>query len=153
MFTKFFYVILLIHLQQDATLHNLFISGELLYIFWVLSPTIIRSINNCVYSIWYLSKRYCYLPLLWKSWNWFGCGVGILLYCKVFYLILVWLQPHQNRSIQFPHHTQTSSKSSTIAAGSSNGLTSTRYVNTVVYAPDDGWRYHPKYVEQFSRNK
>ena len=26
-------------------------------------------------------------------------------------------------------------------------------VNTVVCAPDDGWRYHPKHVEQFSRNK
>jgi len=22
-------------------------------------------------------------------------------------------------------------------------------VDTVAYAPDDGWRYHPKYVEQF----
>jgi len=28
-----------------------------------------------------LSDRYCYLPLLWKSWNWFECGVGILLFC------------------------------------------------------------------------
>jgi hypothetical protein len=36
-------------------------------------------------------------------------------------------QPHQNRSVQFPNHTQTSSNSSTIAAGSSDGLTSTRY--------------------------
>ena len=35
------------------------------------------------------------------------------------------------------------------AAGSSNGLTRTRSVNTVVCAPDDGWRYHPKNVEQF----
>ena len=26
-------------------------------------------------------------------------------------------------------------------------------VNTVVCAPDDGWRYHPKHVEQFCRNK
>ena len=26
-------------------------------------------------------------------------------------------------------------------------------VKTVVCAPDDGWRYHPKHVEQFSRNK
>ena len=26
-------------------------------------------------------------------------------------------------------------------------------VNTVVCVPDDGWRYHPKHVEQFSRNK
>ena len=28
---------------------------------------IIRSANNCIYSIWYLSHRYCYLPLSWKS--------------------------------------------------------------------------------------
>ena len=38
-------------------------------------PTI-RSANNCIYSIWYLSHRYCYLPLSWKSWNWFECAVG-----------------------------------------------------------------------------
>jgi len=31
-----------------------------------------------------------------------------------------------------------------IAAGSNNGA-----VDTVVCAPDDGWRYHPKHVEQF----
>ena len=37
-----------------------------------------------------------------------------------------------------------SSNSSTTATGSSNGLTS-----TVVCAPDDGWKYHPKHVEQF----
>ena len=37
------------------------------------------------------------------------------------------LQPHQNRYTQFPHQTQTSSNSSTIAADSSNGLTSSRY--------------------------
>jgi hypothetical protein len=23
-----------------------------------------------------LSHRYCCLPLLWKSWNWFECAVG-----------------------------------------------------------------------------
>jgi len=22
---------------------------------------------NCIYSIWYLSHRYCYLPLSWRS--------------------------------------------------------------------------------------
>ena len=33
-----------------------------------------------------------------------------------------------------------------IAAGSSNGVTA---VDTVVCAPDDGWRFHPKHVEQF----
>ena len=63
-------IFLLIYLQQDATLHSLFISGKLLYMFRVVFPPIIRS------------------------------------------------------TIQFPHHTQTSS---TVLAGSSNGLTSTRY--------------------------
>ena len=37
-------------------------------------------------------------------------------------------QPHQSRSIQFPHHTHTSSNPSTIAAGSSN-----RYVHTSLF--------------------
>ena len=27
------------------------------------------------------------------------------------------------------------------------------YLNTVVCAPDDGWRYYPKHVQQFSRKK
>ena len=58
-----------------------FISGKLLYMLGVVFPPIIRSTHNCIYSIWYLSNRYCYLPLLWKSWNWFECGVGILLIC------------------------------------------------------------------------
>jgi hypothetical protein len=41
---------------------------------------------------------------------------------------------------------------SAIAAGSSNGVTNARccrYVDTVVFAPDDGLWYHPKYVQQF----
>ena len=57
------------------------ISGKLLYIFWVVSPSIIRSTHNCIYSIWYLANRYCYLPLLWKGWNWFECDVGTVLIC------------------------------------------------------------------------
>jgi len=44
--------------------------------FRVLLPPIIRKANNCIYSIWYLSHRYCYLPLSWKSWNRFECAVG-----------------------------------------------------------------------------
>ena len=74
-------IFLLIYFQQDATLHILFISGKLIYMFRVVSPPIIRSTHNCIYSIWYLSNRYCYLPLLWKSWCWFECGVGIVLIC------------------------------------------------------------------------
>jgi len=62
--------------------------------FRVVPPPIIKSVNNCTYSIWYLLYRYCYLPLSWNSWN-------------------------------------------AVA------------VSTVVCAPDDGWRYHPKHVEQF----
>ena len=44
--------------------------------FRVVLPLIIRSAYYCIYSIWYLSHRYCYLPLTWKSWNWFECAVG-----------------------------------------------------------------------------
>jgi len=51
----------------------------------------------------------------------------VLMVWKLYLTVLVRLQQHQNRSVQFPHHTQTSSNSSTIAAGSSNGLTRTRY--------------------------
>jgi len=46
---------------------------------WYLHPS--SGAHNCIYSIWYLSNRYCYLPLLWKSWNWFECGVRIVLIC------------------------------------------------------------------------
>jgi hypothetical protein len=36
-----------------------------------------------------------------------------------------------------------------IAAGSSNGVTNTRCCRYSLCAPDDGWRYYPKHVEQF----
>ena len=36
---------------------------KLLYMFQVVTLPIIRSANNCIYSIWYLSRHYCYLPL------------------------------------------------------------------------------------------
>ena len=38
---------------RDATLHILFISGKLLYMFRVVSSPITRSTYNCIYSIWY----------------------------------------------------------------------------------------------------
>jgi hypothetical protein len=44
--------------------------------FRVVLPPIIRSAYNSIYSIWYLSHRYCYLPLSWESWNRFECAVG-----------------------------------------------------------------------------
>ena len=76
------------------------------------------------YSIWYLLNRYCYLPLLWKCWNWLECGVGIVLICSS-EVVDVSQQPPKNRTKKFPHHIQTSSNSSTIAAGSINVFTST----------------------------
>ena len=39
---------------RDATLHRLFISGKLFYMFRVVASPIIRSTHNCIYSIWYL---------------------------------------------------------------------------------------------------
>src|SRR5215470_9472965 len=78
---------------------------KLLYMFRVVLPPIIRSAFNCTYSIWYLSHRYYYLPLSWKSWNRFECAVG---------------------GVRHPQHTQTGSNSSTIAADSSNGVAKTR---------------------------
>ena len=95
---------------------------KLLYMFRVVPPPIIRSTNNCIYSIWYLSHRYCYLLLSWNSWNWFECAVGLVLMYKNEYRCTV----VQNRSVHHPQHSKTSFSSSTIAAGSSNGVTNTR---------------------------
>ena len=43
-----------------------------------------------------------------------------------------------------------SSNSSTIVEGSRFGLPVPDAVITFICAPDDGWSYHPKYVEQFT---
>jgi hypothetical protein len=78
--------------------HNtVYFIWKLLYMFWVVPLPIIRSANNCIYSMWYLSHRYCYLPISWKSWNWFECAV-----CGV----------------RHPNHT--------ISADSNNGVINTR---------------------------
>jgi hypothetical protein len=78
---------------------------------------------NCIYSIWYLSHHYCYLPL-----SWFECAVG---------------------GVRRPQHTQTGFNYSTKAADSSNGVTNTRCCRYSLCSPGDGWKYHPKHVEQF----
>jgi hypothetical protein len=92
-----------IYIQKMQSYTVYFISKQL-YMFRVAPPTIIRSANNCIYNIWYLSHSYCYLPLSWKIWNRFECAVG---------------------GLRHPQHTQTSSNSSTMAADSSNGVTNT----------------------------
>ena len=66
--------------QQNGTLHSsFFFSGKLPYMYRMASAPIIRSTYNCIYSIWYLLNRYCYLLLLWIIWSWFDCDVGIVL--------------------------------------------------------------------------
>jgi hypothetical protein len=91
------------YIQQDATLHTLFISGNYSTCFgWYFHPS--SGAHTTIYSIWYLSQhRYCYLPLSWKSWNQFECAVG---------------------GICHPQDTQTSTNSSTIATGSSHSISS-----------------------------
>jgi len=39
--------------QQDATIYSLLYFYKLLYMFRVVTPPIIRSTNNCNYSIWH----------------------------------------------------------------------------------------------------
>jgi hypothetical protein len=73
---SFFYVYGSVHresvsiiVQQDATIYSLLCFCKLLYMFWVVTPPIIRSTYNCNYSIWHWLNRLCYLPLSWRSWN------------------------------------------------------------------------------------
>jgi hypothetical protein len=83
-------------IQQDATLHSYIC--KLLYMFLVVSSSIIRNAYNCIYSIWYLSHRTAVSTPRWRQ-----------------IAVTVWQIPDA--------------------------------VDTVVCAPDDGWRYHPKHVE------
>ena len=79
-----------IYFQRDATLHSLFISGKLLYMFQVVSSPIIRSTYNCIYSIWYFLN----ITVICLYCGRVGAGLSV-----------VW---ELYRSVQFPHHTQTS---------------------------------------------
>ena len=65
--------------------YTVYFIWKLLYMFRVVPSPIIRRTNNCIYSIWYLSHRYCYLPLSWKSWNWFEC---VLWVAQLFVLLM-----------------------------------------------------------------
>ena len=62
------------HISNKMQRYTIYYIWKLLYMFWVVFLPIICSAYNCIYSIWYLSHRYCYLPLSWKSWNWFECA-------------------------------------------------------------------------------
>jgi len=55
--------VILIYIYNKMQRYTVYFNWKLLYMFRVVPPPIIRSANNCIYSIWYLSHRYCYLPL------------------------------------------------------------------------------------------
>jgi hypothetical protein len=65
-----------------------------------------------------LSHRYCYLPVSWKSWNWFeGTVGGVPIIRRANNCIYsIWYLSH--RYVRHPQQTQTGSNSTTITAGS-----------------------------------
>ena len=131
-------VFLLIYFQQDATLRSLFIAGKLLCMFRVvLHPS--SGAHNCFYSIWYLSNRYCYLPLLWNSWNWFEGGVGIVLICFDA-VTVVRQQPHQNRPIHLIFVVPCIMLNSEIIPTRCNNCV---YSSQWLYSTCFGWQFHP----------
>jgi len=62
-------VIIFEYISNKMQNYTVYFIWKLLYMFRVVAPPIIRRVNNCIYRIWYLLNRYCYLPLSWKSWN------------------------------------------------------------------------------------
>jgi hypothetical protein len=61
---------ILLYIQQDATLYSLFYLETALH---VSGGTITHHQERIQLYLQHmlLSHRYCYLPLSWKSWNWF----------------------------------------------------------------------------------
>ena len=105
-----------IYIQQEATLHSLFISGNCSTCFgWYLHPssgahTTVSTASGTCQTVMDTNK------LLIKC-MWVSLDTHIHFISNLFVSITVWQVPD--------------------------------VVDTVVCAPDDGWRYHPKHVEQF----
>ena len=51
------------NISNEMQRYTVYFIRKLLYMFRVVPPPIIGSANSCIHSIWYLSHRYCYLPL------------------------------------------------------------------------------------------
>ena len=149
---------------------------KLLYMFRVEPPPIIRSTFNCIYSIWYLSHRYCYLPLSWRNWtSSTHHQEHIELYLQHLVSVTPLLLPAAIvEELELLHPSSGAHSTVSTVSGICHTVTPIcrcrgrigaipRYrhvavtvwqipdvVDRVECAPDDGWRYHPKHVEQFT---
>jgi len=63
------------YISNKMQSYTVYCIWKLFYMLRVVPPPIIRTAYNCIYSIWYMSHRYCYLSLTWRSWNRFQCAV------------------------------------------------------------------------------
>jgi hypothetical protein len=114
------------YISNKLQRYTVYYIWRLFYMFRVVPPLINRSPYNFIYSIWYLSHRYCYLTLSWKS------GLSVL-----------WVAYATHSTLKsvptLPRYRQIAVTVWQIPDA----------VDTVVCASDNGWKYHPKHVEQF----
>jgi len=133
-----------------------------LYMFWMVTPPIIRSTYNCNYSTWHCSNHLCYLPLLWSSWN---CSSNCSNCCHGAAGTAVPTAPTavmKQLELQFQLLSWSSWNCSSNCSNCCCGAVGTApwqqkvaetiwpvpdIVITVICASDDGWSYHPKQVE------
>ena len=123
-------------------LHSLFISGNCCTCFgWYFHP------SSGAHTSVSTASGICHtVTAICRYRGRVGTGLSVL---WVAYATHSTLKPvAHNHSVRHPQHTQTSSNSSTIAADSTVWQIPDA-VDTVVCAPDDGWKYQPKHVEQF----
>ena len=136
--------------------------------FRMVQPPITRSAKNCIYSTWYLSHRYCYLPL---SWNIIYIRQDATLHSLFYLETALYVSDgttthHQQRKQLYLQHLVFVTPLLLYAAiveelelvwvccGWRTAVTAWQIqdaVDTVVCAPDDGWRFHPKTCRAVSR--
>jgi hypothetical protein len=118
----------LIYIQQDAPLHSLFISGNCsTYVGWYFHPssgehTTVSTASGICHTVTAICR--------YRG----RVGTGLSVLC-VAYTTHSTLKPVPT----LPRYQQIAVTVWQI----------TDAVDTVVCAPDDGWKYHPKHVEQF----
>jgi hypothetical protein len=98
MFMGLCIVIIFYYIANKMQRYTVYFIRKLLYMFQVVPAPIIRGANNCIYSIWYLSQPYCYLPLTLHL-------VGYILEYDMIYLTAIGLPPGGSSTVHI--YTQT----------------------------------------------